>query len=84
MKKTERKTPIRNRRRIVVPKKCFFCKEKKQPDFSDTEALKRYTTERGKIIGRSRSGICAKHQRRLTIAIKHARHLALLPFVVRL
>lgn len=71
------------RRKIVAPKNCPFCKEKKQPNFTDVEVLSRFTSERGKIIGRARSGVCAKHQRRLTIAIKHARHLALMPFIVR-
>lgn len=63
-------------------RKCFFCEDKKEPWFSDVEPLQRFLSERGKIIPRSRSGICAKHQRRLSISIKHARHLALLPFVV--
>ncbi|OGH19378.1 MAG: 30S ribosomal protein S18 [Candidatus Levybacteria bacterium RIFCSPHIGHO2_12_FULL_38_12] len=73
----------RVRRRIEVPKKCYFCTERKEPHFSNTEVLWRFLTERGKIIGRSRNGLCAKHHRDLTITIKHARHLALLPFIVR-
>lgn len=71
------------RRKIVVPKDCAFCKEDKNPEYSDVATLQKYTTERGKIIPRSRSGVCAKHQRRLATAIKHARHLALMPFIVR-
>ena len=71
----------RVQRRINVPKKCYFCSEQKEAYFADVEVLRRFLTERGKIIGRSRSGICAKHQRRISIAIKHARHLALLSFV---
>lgn len=73
----------RPRRRIEVPKKCFFCEERKAPSFLDAENLRKFLTERGKIIGRSRNGLCAKHHRHLTIAIKHARHLALLPFIIR-
>lgn len=73
--------PSRSRKRIIVPKNCSFCKEEKEPWFGDVEVLRRFTTERGKIIGRARSGICAKHQRRLTKEIKYARHLALLPFI---
>jgi small subunit ribosomal protein S18 len=70
------------RRRIqAVPQECYFCKEKKVPDYSDISVLQRFVTDRGKIIARSRSGVCAKHQRRLTTAIKYARHLALLAFV---
>ncbi|MBI1982135.1 MAG: 30S ribosomal protein S18 [Candidatus Levybacteria bacterium] len=71
---------FRSRKKTLTPKNCSFCKEKKEPWFSEVEVLSRFVTERGKIIGRERSGICAKHQRRLTRAIKHARHLALLPF----
>jgi small subunit ribosomal protein S18 len=78
-----RKPTRKPMRRIQVPKTCYFCTEKKEPNYADTEVLRRFLTERGKIIGRARSGICAKHQRRLTSAIKHARHLALLPFIVR-
>ncbi len=74
---------VRRQRKINVPKDCFFCKEDKTPWFSENDALRRFLTERGKIIGRDRSGICAKHQRRLTVAIKHSRHLGLLPFVAR-
>lgn len=79
----KRRGPRRPLRKIQVPKTCYFCTLKKEPNFKDTETLERYMTERGKIIGRARTGLCAKHQRRLTIAIKHARFLALLPFVVR-
>lgn len=75
------KKQIRKRKKISAPKKCYFCEEKKQPNFLETEVLGRFTTERGKIIGRVRSGLCAKHQRRVTSAVKHARHLALMPFV---
>lgn len=71
------------RRKITVPKECYFCKEEKTPWYSDVSSLTRFTTERGKIIGRLRNGLCARHQRDLTTAIKHARHLALMSFVVR-
>lgn len=73
----------KTRRKIVAPKKCVFCDEQKTPTYSDVTTLQRFMTERGKIIGRVRTGLCAKHQRRLTDAIKYARHLALLPFVSR-
>ncbi len=66
-----------------APKECYFCTEKKEPHFLDTQSLNRFLTERGKIIGRLKSGLCTKHQKRLTVEVKHARHLALLPFVVR-
>lgn len=75
------------RRRIqknIAPKNCYFCEEKKSPVFSDTSSLQKFLTERGKIIPRSRNGLCARHQRDLATAIKHARHLALIPFISRI
>ena len=62
---------------------CLFCKEKKSPSFEDTQTLQKFLTERGKIIGRMRSGLCSKHQKDLAREIKYARHLAFLPFVSR-
>ena len=71
----------RPKRKIQVPKNCYFCKEGKTPWYSDVASLQKFVTERGKLLGRQRTGLCAKHQRRLTSAVKHARYLALLPFV---
>lgn len=51
------------------------------PDYKEATTLRRFMTERGKIVSRGRSGVCAKHQRKLAREIKRARHLALLPFV---
>lgn len=67
----------------TAPKDCWFCKEKKEPSFADLSNLNRFTTERGKIIPKVRSGLCAMHQKHLTLEVKHARHLALLPFMVK-
>ena len=62
-------------------KVCAFCLEKsKAIDYKDVATLRRYLTDRGKIRSRRKTGTCAKHQRRLAVAIKRARHLALLPF----
>ncbi|MFH1186955.1 MAG: 30S ribosomal protein S18 [Candidatus Levyibacteriota bacterium] len=75
---------VKSKRRMqknVAPKACFFCLEKRVVDFIDTIILKRFITERGKIVPRSRNGLCAKHQRNLASSVKHARHLALLSFV---
>lgn len=78
----ERKGKVIRRKRVVTkPQECFFCKEKKVPNYADVQVLQRYTVNRGKIMSPMRSGVCSKHQRRLTSAIKYARHLALLPFV---
>ena len=66
----------RRRKRI-----CRFCEDKiKVINYHDDRLLKRFTNERGKIVPRRISGNCARHQRLLTIAIKRARHLAILPF----
>ena len=65
------------------PKKkvCSFCVDKVESiDYKDIPKLRRYTTERGKILPRRISGNCAKHQRQLTVSIKRARNMALLPF----
>lgn len=80
MKKQTRR-PMR--RKFVAPKECYFCVEKKEPAYIDTSVLQRFVTERGKIVGRLRSGLCARHQRHLTAAIKNARYLALIPYISR-
>ncbi len=60
---------------------CIFCADKINTiDYKDTGKLRKYISERGKILPRRVSGNCAKHQRALTIAIKRARHIALLPY----
>ncbi len=66
-----------------TPPECAFHVSKTEPNYKDPSALLKYLTERGKITGRERNGLCSSHQKRLTIAVKRARHLALLPFVVR-
>ncbi len=63
------------------PKVCPFCAAKvKYIDYKQADQLRRYLTERGKIKARRKIGTCARHQRRLSLAIKRARHVALLPF----
>ena len=66
-----------------TPKKkiCAFCLEKTEEiDYKDIAKLKRFITEKGKIIPRRASGVCAEHQRQLALAIKRARAIALLPY----
>lgn len=65
---------------IRVKEACYFCKEGKTPTFQDVQTLRRFLSERNKIISRARTGLCARHQGDLAKGIKHARHLALLPF----
>jgi small subunit ribosomal protein S18 len=62
-------------------KVCKFCNQKLKIDYKDADTLRRFITERGKILPRRITGTCAKHQRALALAIKRARILALLPFV---
>jgi small subunit ribosomal protein S18 len=64
-------------------KVCKFCIKKATIDYKDAGGLKRFTTERGKIMPRRITGTCAKHQRELARAIKRARTLALLPYVAK-
>ena len=71
------------RRRSQRPRKCLFCEQKLEPDYKEVETLRHYISERGKIISRANTGVCQKHQRRLMQAIKRARFLAFLPFIVR-
>ena len=62
-------------------KVCAFCSDKAEfIDYKDIAKLRKYVTERGKILPRRISGTCAKHQRELTSAVKRARNIALLPF----
>jgi len=85
-----RKSRFDKRRERPVAKNCPFCAGKNlpagrqaEPDYKDVGVLHKYLTERGKLLGRARTGVCAKHQRAITVAVKRARHVALLPFVVR-
>ena len=78
-----KKAAIRRRKRFLRKKICRFCADKiALMDYKDVRRLRNLITERGKIIPRRISGNCAGHQRQLTVAIKRARHLALMPFTV--
>ena len=79
----EKEQVQRPARQMMRKKKkvCAFCADKiGHIDYKDTARLRKYVTERAKILPRRITGTCAKHQRQLTIAIKRARHIALLPF----
>ena len=83
MERTERE-PRGNRRggRKGRKKVCAFCVDKIHDiDYKDVPRLRRYLSDRGKIVPRRVTGTCARHQRQLTTAIKRARHLAFLPYV---
>ena len=73
--------PMRRRGPHRRKKVCVFCGKDNVIDYKDVIKLKRYISERGKILPRRITGNCAKHQRALTVAIKRARHVALMPYV---
>lgn len=68
----------------VAKGNCPFDKAGKEPDYKDIETLSKFLNDRAKVLGKDRTGVCAKHQRKLTLAIKRARHLALLPFTPKI
>ena len=75
--------PERKRRGRYTPRRkvCAFCVDKVEViDYKEPSRLRRYVSDRGKMEPRRKTGTCAKHQRRLSIALKRARHLALLPY----
>ena len=72
-----RRSGIRRKKKV-----CVFCGDTTPIDYKDVASLKKYVSERGKILPRRITGTCAKHQRALTIAVKRARHVALLPYTV--
>ena len=77
----ENSSNFNRKRRKRRPKVCHFCVDKiDHVDYKEVEKLKKYVTERGKIVPRRVTGTCAKHQRQLTRAIMRARIIALLPF----
>jgi len=83
-RKPSKAKPTKYRRSRYTPsrKVCSFCAGKiKMLDYKDTEKLRGFITDRAKIAPRRRTGTCARHQRTLAVAIKRARHLALLPYV---
>ncbi|MBR6230714.1 MAG: 30S ribosomal protein S18 [Lachnospiraceae bacterium] len=71
-----RKRIQRKRRKV-----CIFCGKDNVINYKDTAKLRRFVSERGKILPRRVTGNCAEHQRAVTLAVKRARHLALMPYV---
>jgi len=81
MAENRERAPREMRPRRSRRKSCAFCAEKVESiDFLDTTRLGKYISERGKILPRRMTGTCAAHQRELTVAIKRARQVALLPY----
>lgn len=76
MEKTERALHRKPRKKV-----CHFCADRVEAiDYKDVARLRKYVSERAKILPRRTTGTCAKHQRELTTAIKRARQIALLPY----
>jgi len=73
---TPRKRIQRRRRKV-----CIFCGAESEISYKDTAKLRKFVSERGKILSRRVTGNCAKHQRAVTLAVKRARHMALMPYV---
>ena len=72
-----RRRPMHRRKKV-----CAYCADKNAViDYKDVARLKKFVSERGKILPRRITGTCAKHQRKLTTAIKRARHVALMPYI---
>lgn len=75
---------MKNEKKAAIAKQrhCQFCVDKKKViDYKDSKFLRRFTSSFAKIVPRRRSGVCAKHQRELSNAIKRSRIMGLLPFV---
>ena len=69
------------RQRKIKKKVCMFCADKTLViDYKEADKLKKFVSEKGKILPRRVTGLCAKHQREVTLAIKRARHIGLLPY----
>ena len=83
MRSTRPDTGTDKKKRRGPPRRkvCPFCADKNaRIDYKNPAALKRLVTERGKIVPRRISGVCARHQRQVALAIKRARHIALMPY----
>ncbi len=81
-----KKRGARNDKPYRRPRKkvCVFCADKVEDiDYKDVEKLRKYVSDKGKILPRRVTGCCAKHQRKVTVAVKRARTIALLPYTVK-
>ena len=67
-----------------VKTNCYFCEKNMIPSYKEVDEIAKFVSERARIVGRYKTGVCAKHQRKLTIAVKRTRHLGLLPFSVKI
>lgn len=63
-----------------APAGCYYCKLNGNPDYKEVLKLKRFISDRGKLLSKARTGTCSRHQRKLAVEVKKARYLALLPY----
>ena len=78
----DEKSAVKKFKKVAKKKVCSFCVDHvEEIDYKDVAKLKRFVTEKGKILPRRQTGTCARHQRAVTTAIKRAREMALLPYV---
>lgn len=85
IKKIEAETPVKikdeqEEQKVQKRRGCTYCETKIAPSYVDTATLKRFLSERGKILPKTYTRLCSKHHRAATRNIKYARHLSLLPF----
>ncbi len=74
----------KHNRVVVLPRECHFCTNAiGDIDYKDVKLLQRFTSSYGKVLPRKKTGVCSKHQRKLSQAIKRARIIALIPFTTR-
>lgn len=73
----------RRQKKPEIVKGCSFCKTSTVPYWRDIEVLQKHLSPRSRISPRTKTGVCAKHQKLLAESIKHARHLGLLPFITQ-
>lgn len=79
-----KKSKKKSRQKVIRFKKnCIFCKKEVEIDYKNVEMVKKHLTNRGKIKSRRITGVCAKHQRKLTKEIQRARFMNLVPYVVK-
>jgi small subunit ribosomal protein S18 len=76
----KKKSKRKKTRVFKTPEKCPFCEKGLTPSYAEHKVLKSFLSDRAKIFGSDRTGVCSRHQRRLSREVKRARHLGLLPF----
>lgn len=81
--RTKRKPKEEGDRKQQRKKYCQFCRDKTPIDYKDTQLLRRFVSDRGKIRARRVTGNCAQHQRDVATAVKNAREMALMPYSTR-